>query len=240
MLTRGLCIFLGPLQFSPWDRFSPESGFLKLSFQQQNLNFEESSETNEGQLEKSGRKAEYFGRQHDYTSDLALNQSYKDNELKASTHKDMSRVAEAEYAGSVAKDKKKSGKISKRTQYRGFEEPKNLREGPKKQPAACQTSGTKQPYKCDQCGKIFKTKYTLTIHLKMPSHTGAKPFVCAICGKGFRLSSTLCRHKIIHTSEKPHKCHICDKAFNRSSTLKTHIRTHSELKEFICDICGKS
>ena len=97
----------------------------------------------------------------------------------------------------------------------------------------------KQPFQCHQCGKIFKTKYTLAIHLKMPSHTIARPFVCNICGKGFRLSSTLCRHKIIHTSEKPHKCHICQKAFNRSSTLKTHIRTHSVVKEFICDRCGK-
>ena len=238
-LTRGLCIFLGPLQFSPWDQLSPESEFLKLSFQRKNLTFEGTSETNEKQLEKSRLKAEYFGRQHDYTSDLAPNQSYNDNGFNASRRKDISSVADAEYAVSVAKDKKQSGKISKRSQHRSLEVPKNQREGSKKLPAACQTGGTKQPYKCDQCGKIFKTKYTLTIHLKMPSHTGAKPFVCAICGKGFRLSSTLCRHKIIHTSEKPHKCHICDKAFNRSSTLKTHIRTHSELKEFICDICGK-
>ena len=97
----------------------------------------------------------------------------------------------------------------------------------------------KQPYQCDQCGKIFKTKYTLAIHLKMPNHTVARPFVCNTCGKGFRLSSTLCRHKIIHTKEKPYKCHVCEKAFNRSSTLKTHVRTHSDEKEFICDRCGK-
>lgn len=97
----------------------------------------------------------------------------------------------------------------------------------------------KQPYQCDQCGKIFKTKYTLAIHLKMPNHTFARPFVCNTCGKGFRLSSTLCRHKIIHTKEKPYKCHVCEKAFNRSSTLKTHVRTHSDEKEFTCDRCGK-
>ena len=100
-------------------------------------------------------------------------------------------------------------------------------------------SEVRQPYRCDQCGKIFKTKYTLAIHLKMPNHTFARPFVCNTCGKGFRLSSTLCRHKIIHTKEKPYKCHVCDKAFNRSSTLKTHVRTHSVEKEFVCDRCGK-
>ena len=97
----------------------------------------------------------------------------------------------------------------------------------------------REPYRCDQCGKVFKTKYTLAIHLKMPNHTFARPFVCNTCGKGFRLSSTLCRHKIIHTKEKPYKCHVCEKAFNRSSTLKTHVRTHSLEKEFVCDRCGK-
>ena len=97
----------------------------------------------------------------------------------------------------------------------------------------------REPYRCDQCGKVFKTKYTLAIHLKMPNHTFARPFVCNTCGKGFRLSSTLCRHKIIHTKEKPYKCHVCQKAFNRSSTLKTHVRTHSLEKEFVCDRCGK-
>lgn len=52
-------------------------------------------------------------------------------------------------------------------------------------------------FKCDQCGKTFRYKQSLSYHLE--SHTGAmaKPFVCDFCDKTFRMK----RHLQVFTCE---------------------------------------
>ncbi|XP_068724455.1 fez family zinc finger protein erm-like [Montipora capricornis] len=227
------CSMEGVSQLGHWNRLPSQAGSFKLNNFQDQSNFEVARDVSGDSGIRNQMKFINSNLKHQLQGDMLKNENLERGEMTANRHEIISQAMAEEFTCSSAEagDKLRGGKNSKRSQ--------KSREPSKKTTSASSNIISKPPYKCDQCGKTFKTKYTLTIHLKMPSHTGAKPFVCAICGKGFRLSSTLCRHKIIHTSEKPHKCHICNKAFNRSSTLKTHIRTHSELKEFVCDICGK-
>lgn len=56
---------------------------------------------------------------------------------------------------------------------------------------------------CDICGKSYKTKSALSIHMTI--HTNKSAHECNICGRQFTQRGALVRHMPMHTGEKPHQ-----------------------------------
>lgn len=91
-------------------------------------------------------------------------------------------------------------------------------------------------YKCSECGKTFRHRSVLELHMRI--HSKDKPYQCKVCGKGFRFGSYLQQHLIIHTGKKPYKCPDCGKDFAFLQNMRTHQKLHQE-KPFRCTSCRK-
>ncbi|XP_055541196.1 zinc finger protein 493-like isoform X2 [Wyeomyia smithii] len=92
-----------------------------------------------------------------------------------------------------------------------------------------------RPYICEECGKAFGTKGTLTQH--QITHSDEKPFQCAYCPKKFKNLSRLKTHEDIH-NDTLYVCPHCGLQLNTKRTLKMHMVVHSDQKRFKCQYCG--
>lgn len=133
-----------------------------------------------------------------------------------------------------SKVKEKASKNSVKATKPKHKTCKDLLESPRSK----HNKSTVKNFKCDMCGKEFKSAAHLTRHIRV--HSGERPFKCDICEKAFKDSSGLTRHKRIHSSEKPFKCYICKKTFIQSKDLKNHQRIHSGERPYQCETCEKS
>ncbi|XP_067635461.1 zinc finger protein 91-like [Eurosta solidaginis] len=90
-------------------------------------------------------------------------------------------------------------------------------------------------YRCDICGKRFKTKCDLNRHER--SHSRGKPHKCDFCEKRFAKTTNLRQHLRTHTGEKPYKCKYCERCFATKSILNKHFRVHLGDNIYRCESC---
>jgi len=101
------------------------------------------------------------------------------------------------------------------------------------------THSSERNYVCDwtECGKRFKTKTTLTSHMK--THTNVRLHVCEWPGCPFRttLKIKLTEHIITHTNEKPFACSWpgCEYRCSNKGNMSVHMKVHTNTKPFACD-----
>jgi len=96
-----------------------------------------------------------------------------------------------------------------------------------------------RPYKCDECGKRYKTSTHLKRHKKThdPSYLEQlekreKSFICSYekCKKAFYTQHHLNRHLKQHEKEGDFECQTCLLKFTKKSALRLHIRKEHPLQ----------
>lgn len=93
------------------------------------------------------------------------------------------------------------------------------------------------PFTCHLCGKSFKWKANLNLHLKV--HNGER-VKCDKCGREFARRGDLVRHRRSHEGLRPHCCTLCPRTYADRAALNKHLKSHQEHRPFTCDICNKS
>ncbi|CAL8130046.1 unnamed protein product [Orchesella dallaii] len=99
---------------------------------------------------------------------------------------------------------------------------------------------------CQECGKIYSAKSTLTRHMQhhltiTPKKKFLKLYVCEKCGKVFKSQPRLDEHQWSHKDPESWKfsCLVCGKKSPTKTSLMNHIAIHTNEKPYICEFCGE-
>lgn len=114
---------------------------------------------------------------------------------------------------------------------------------------------------CDHCGKVFKAKIVLKMHMRCHQRCKIECKICHIkiasrcllahmrfvhqrdevecevCKKVFKNFRLLNQHKNIHIKDRL-QCRFCDLKFSLQTHLNQHMKFHEKPEDFKCKICG--
>ncbi|XP_015239642.1 PREDICTED: PR domain zinc finger protein 10 isoform X2 [Cyprinodon variegatus] len=96
-----------------------------------------------------------------------------------------------------------------------------------------------RPFKCTLCGKAFRDKDKLDLHLRIHGRD-AYTFSCHLCCKSFVSDSALEDHLLMHTENRSYSCLLCQETFERLELLKDHVDVHSVNGCYPCPTCKKT
>lgn len=84
---------------------------------------------------------------------------------------------------------------------------------------------------CEHCGRSFYSVSKLNTHYQI--HQNLK-LQCDQCDKIFFTRYNLSKHKKTHTTETRKKCKLCDNYFKSTNSYRTHMLLHTGLKRYAC------
>ena len=98
------------------------------------------------------------------------------------------------------------------------------------------THSFERNFGCEHCGKEFKYRSELVVHLT--HHTGELNFSCSCCAKKFRRSAEARLCEKGHGGFFNFNCSICDYKTHKKNHFHRHQKSHIKIHPFICPICA--
>ncbi|XP_041801485.1 telomere zinc finger-associated protein isoform X2 [Chelmon rostratus] len=88
-----------------------------------------------------------------------------------------------------------------------------------------------RPFSCDVCEQRFTEKGALVRH-KASKHEEGRPHCCHICGKTFKAKEQLRVHLRRHKGMRKFECIDCGYKFTRQAHLRRHIQIHKRTENY--------
>ena len=98
------------------------------------------------------------------------------------------------------------------------------------------THKSEKNFACEHCGKDFKYRSELTVHLT--HHTGELNFSCSGCAKKFRRAAEARLCEKGHNGVFNFTCSNCDYKTHKRHHLDRHLKSHLKATPFSCPLCG--